>query len=336
VTALELIDREHKLLSSSQDGTVKLWRTTDGMPLRDIPTSSPSEHVTSVAAIDRSRIVYSQADGYAYVVDLKSGRQLWSRRVHRYGVGVVAAAPVIRGFLTGDRYGWVDAWTEGGEGWESRRLGTPGDVVHGILLPAGGRHALAWDRSRQRMAAYDLLADDRQELAWNALFTGWDAAVLGLPDDRCAFPTPDDDGHAIAGVSVTSGERLFTLAGFDDVVTSLAATPGADTLAVGMQDGSVALCNVAADTSRMRLVGHAGPVVALRFFSERLLLSASLDFTLRLWDVTNAQALAVFGADGPLHRLIVTSSGHRVIVTELSGRMHVLHIQPGDSAATAR
>ena len=40
VTALELFDGERKLLTASNDGAVKVWRTTDGAPLRELRASS--------------------------------------------------------------------------------------------------------------------------------------------------------------------------------------------------------------------------------------------------------------------------------------------------------
>ena len=52
-----------------------------------------------------------------------------------------------------------------------------------------------------------------------------------------------------------------------------------------------------------------------------------MDFTLRLWDIARAEALAVFGADAPLHHLAVTTERDRLILTELSGRMHFLELQ---------
>jgi WD40 repeat protein len=104
VTALELFDHHRKLLTASYDGTLRVWRTLDGVQVHEFAANSPNERVTSAALIGRSRVVYAQADGYAHVADLKNGRTLWSKK-HRYPMGVVAAAPAIDGFLTGDRYG---------------------------------------------------------------------------------------------------------------------------------------------------------------------------------------------------------------------------------------
>ena len=129
-------------------------------------------------------------------------------------------------------------------------------------------------------------------------------------------------------MSVPTGKRLFTLPDFGEV-SALAAAPGGAELAVGMSDGSLAVCNMRSD-GRAHLVGHTRPVSALRFLNKRLLLSISMDFTLRLWDIARTEALAVFGADAPLHHLVVTTERDRVILTELSGRMHFLELQRAD------
>jgi WD40 repeat protein len=328
VTALELFDDERKLLTASYDGTLKIWRTADGVQLREFVAEWPDERVTSAALIERSRVVYAQADGDVVVMDMKTGGKRWSEKIHRYGMGVVGAAPAIHGFLTGDRYGWVKAWTERGKAWKGQMLGTPGDEVDGILVVGEGPYALAWDRGEGRLHAYDLAAGEDEAMLWSARFGGPNEAVLLLPKDRCAFPIEEDERYAIAGVSLRSGKRSFTLSGFGEV-TCLAAAPGAAELAVGMKDGSVELRNVRAHTSRARLAGHTGEIVALRFLDNRLLVSIGIDFTLRLWDVVRAELLAVFGADGRLHRLAVTSAGDRVIVTELSGQVHFLEVERG-------
>ena len=250
-------------------------------------------------------------------------------------MGVIAAAPRLSGFLTGDRQDWVDAWTPSGPDWVSARLGTPGDVVDGIVLMSGGRYALAWDGSSgyNGIEAYDLDASDGHQL-WHERFAGWDEAVATLDGDRCAFAVPHDGGAAIAGVSVPTGERLFTLPGFAKV-TVLEAAPDSSRLAVGTNDDSVTLCTLPDGTSRTPLAGHTGAIAALRFVGGRLLVSASMDFTLRLWDLARAEPIAAFGADGPLHKVVVTPSGDRVIATEFSGRMHFLALDGESCAARA-
>ena len=327
VTALEFFDHHRKLLTASYDGTLRVWRTVDGVHLREFVANYSSERVTSAALIERSRVVYAQADGYAHVADLKDGRTLWSRRVHRYPMGVVAAAPAIDGFLTGDRYGWVKAWTEQGDEWEDRTLGTPGDVVDGILVGGGGQHALAWGDGW--IEAYDLTAEGAMEQLWSARFDGPDEAAVLLSKNRLAFPVNEGGACNIAGVSVRTGKRLFTLSDFREV-TCLAAAPSAAELAVGMKDGSVELRNVRTGAPRARLTGHSGEVVALRFLSSDLLVSIAMDFTLRLWDADHAELLAVFGADDPLHRIALTPHGGRIIVTELSGQVHFLKVERGE------
>ena len=149
VNALELFDGERKLLTASNDGAVKVWRTKDGAPLRELRAAGPYSRVTSAAVLDPSSLVYAEDDGYAYVIDLKTGRERWQYRIHRDGMGVVVAAPAVDGFLTGDRYGWVYAWTRHAKTWQGLQLGTPGDVVDGIVLVGAGRYALAWDCKRR-------------------------------------------------------------------------------------------------------------------------------------------------------------------------------------------
>jgi WD40 repeat protein len=331
VTTLSLLDGDETVLTSSHDGTIKLSRTADGALLHEHGARG-SERITSVARLEGGRAVYGESDGYVHVIDFERGERLWSERVHRYGMGLVAAAPRLDGFLTGDRYGWVKAWTPSREDWESTTLGTPGDVVDGMVVVSGGRYVLAWDGSH-RIDAYDLDALDDGSV-WSERFEGWDEALAVLGDDRCAFPIPGDGGSAIVGVSVPTGERLFTFGEFEKV-TVLEAAPDSSRLAVGTNDGSITVCSLPDGTPRLALAGHTGAIAALRFVSDRLLISASMDFTLRLWDVERAETIAVFGADGPLHKLAVTASGDRVIATEFSGRMHFLALdaENGESPA---
>jgi len=327
VTTLARFDADRQLLTSSYDGTLKIWRMADGSVSRTIDPDA-GERVTSAALLDRSRVVYALANGTVVVLDLKTGRASWSTQVHRYGMGVVAAVPDMRAFVTGDRYGWVKVWTERRKEWTARQLGTPGDVVDGIVVAASGQHVLAWDCGERHLQVYDLEKgaddDDDDERFWRLRFAGTNEAVILLPGNRFAFPIVEDDRHAVVGCSIDTLKPFVRLA-VPEPVTALAADARGARVAIGMQDGTIDVRALRGKGSPSRLFGHAAEIDALRFVDDRLLVSAA-GSTLRLWDVARGVTLAVFGADGPLHHVSVGDRPACLIATELSGRVHFLEI----------
>ncbi len=79
-------------------------------------------------------------------------------------------------------------------------------------------------------------------------------------------------------------------------VSTLAVTPDGTKVAGGDKDGHVKIWNTADGKELFKLDGHSGPVTGVSFSNNgQLLVSCGSDKTLRFWNPTNGQAIAVTG-----------------------------------------
>ncbi|XP_067949967.1 telomerase protein component 1-like [Watersipora subatra] len=77
------------------------------------------------------------------------------------------------------------------------------------------------------------------------------------------------------------------------VIRCSAISPDGNLLALGGDDCRVHIYSMASCEEKMTLVGHANLISDLRFFGEKLLMSASHDKTASLWDITTGHRRAL-------------------------------------------
>ena len=100
--------------------------------------------------------------------------------------------------------------------------------------------------------------------------------------------TPGEAG-VVDVIAWPSGERISVLRGHQDCVMSTVWT-GKDSLATAGLDGEIVLWNVETQQQLQRFAGHSRGVAALVYVArERLLVSGSLDQSLRVWDVKSGR-----------------------------------------------
>ena len=97
---------------------------------------------------------------------------------------------------------------------------------------------------------------------------------------------------------LTTGERIADLPGIGVSVYSTSFSADGRTLAAGADDGRIYLWNVATQTLRTVLTGHAdsrsNDVVSLSFSADgRTLASGGEDGTARLWDIDSGEQIAI-------------------------------------------
>jgi len=108
----------------------------------------------------------------------------------------------------------------------------------------------------------------------------------------------------------------------DPVITSFAFSPDGRSLALGHDDGSIALVELRGGRKRnVDLSGHSGAVNSLTFAPDgRQLASGGDDRTLRLWDVDDGTPVAIRSAHGaPLTHVVYTSDGQALASGDRDG-----------------
>ena len=128
---------------------------------------------------------------------------------------------------------------------------------------------------------------------------GSNTAVVSLsPDHRTLAVFPSSHPSGVYLWDLTTGERIATLPGIDVSVYSISFSADGRTLAAGADDGKIYLWDVAAQTVRTVLTGHAdsrsNDVVSVSFSPDgRTLASGGSDGTARLWDVASGAQIAI-------------------------------------------
>ncbi len=98
-----------------------------------------------------------------------------------------------------------------------------------------------------------------------------------------------------------SGRPLWTFAGHNGIVESLAFSPDSATLATGGEDATAKLWDLRTGTRLLTLSGHTGALTNITFSPDGTrLATASLDGTVRVYIVPVKQLMAV--ADARLTR----------------------------------
>jgi WD40 repeat protein len=83
--------------------------------------------------------------------------------------------------------------------------------------------------------------------------------------------------------------------------------------AIGAADGTCLLWDASARAQMLPLAGHVADVTAVRFFpSSQVLLTGSLDFTLRIWSMTGRCAATLRGHVGGVEDVAIIGRGRNV------------------------
>ena len=272
-----------QVLTSSLDGTTRIWEAVSGRLLVTIGVKNSSTFVgynpdgeavillngtgeiNSVAfSPNGQQVLTGSGDGTARLWEAASGREL-ARLSHQSEVRSVAFSPDGQQVLTGSFGGIVRLW----EATSSQLLAT--------LETQGPMYSVAFSPDARRLLAG---------------FWGGTAGVW----------------------EIASGQLLATLKGHQSEVRSMAFSPDGQLVLTGSEDGAARLWEIASGRQLTIVAGHQDEVHSVAFSPDgRQVLTGSDDGTARLWEVASGQELARLSHQSEVRSVAFSPDGRLVL-----------------------
>ena len=339
VSSVDFSPDGRRMLSGSEDKTVKVWDTATG---REILTLRGHRGlVLSVAfSPDGQRILTAGGEwgsgeklGEAKVWDTATGQLLLDFEGHRYCVWAAAFSPDGQRIVTG-----AGDWAYGpGEAkvWDARTgdeiftLKTHAKTVRGVSFSPDGRR---------------IVTSGEDTKMWNAetgqpLFT----VKLHLSGVRSAAFSPDGGRVLTSSLDQTAkvwdaatGEELLTLSGHTDMVTSARFSPDGKRIVTGSSDQTVKVWDAATGRELFTLKGHGHVVRSVAFSPDgKRVLTASNDKLVRVWDVATGQEIPTLkGHEDSITSIAISSDSKRIVTGSGDGTAKVWDTETGQETIT--
>jgi WD40 repeat protein/serine/threonine protein kinase len=270
-----------RLVSASDDRTVKLWDTSTGKVL--FTFEGHGGPVFGVAfSPDGKRLVSASDDKTVKLWDTSTGKELFTFEGHGGPVFGVAFSPDGQRLASASDDRTVRIW-EIGSGKEPPILKGHNDRVNGVAFSPDGQ--------RLASASHDGTAKLWEIDSGKVLFTfeGHDSYIY------CVAFSPDGKRLASANVNRTvklweiGSGKVLTFEGHKQRVYGVAFSPNGQRLASASFDQTVKLWEIGSGKVRT-LKGHAGPVFGVAFSPDgQRLASTSTDWTVKLWETAAGQ-----------------------------------------------
>ncbi|RPJ21855.1 MAG: hypothetical protein EHM33_25040, partial [Chloroflexi bacterium] len=316
-----------RLISTSLDGTARVWSLTPG---------NETVTVASPAAVYGVRVAYNPngqefatngGDGTATLWNAETGEPRLSLTEHDLEVLSVAFSPDGTRFATGS----IDSTTIVWDTASGQKLLTLSGHEAGVrdiafspdgkLIATGGFDGIAkvWDTETGKLI---------HEI------TEHQGLVLGV-----AF-SPDGTHLATASTDATAkiwnvktGKLVFTLTAHNDGLPDIAYSPDGALLATGSGDGTAIIWDALTGSKLLTLIGHSSQIQSVAFSPDgRLLATGSEDNTAKVWDVkTGQEILTLPGSLGAVRGVAFspTDGGGHLVVSSGDGiaRVFLLRIE---------
>jgi small GTP-binding protein len=279
VLALAIDSNGGRAISSSRDGTVRVWNLEAGVRAAVLPGH---EGFVSAVAItpDGRRAVSGSQEGMVRVWNLDAG----------------TCTAVLEGSTSA-----VYSMAGGADGRYA---------VSGVAIAADGRRAVSCSRDGT-VRVWDLDAGVRAGV--RELYTSYISSVAIAADGRRAVSGSTDGKVRVWDLN--AGGLTDVLAGHTRSISGVAITADGRRAVSSSRDGTVRVWNLEAGTCTAVLEGHTRSVSGVAIAADgRRAVSGSRDGAVRVWDLDVGICAAVLkGTTEPVYGVAIAADGRRAV-----------------------
>ncbi len=304
VIALAISPDGRFAVSGSVDWTLRLWDLQARTFLRSFEGHQGSVNAVTFSADGRS--IFSGAeDRTLRRWDIETGEQQALYRGHNFGVTGVAIRNDGKMAATVSEDGSVRLWQLADRSSRVLYKG-PHHSLAGVVF-AGEK--LAFGAGDWTIRLIDLDSGEEKTLEGH---TGIVRSLAIVPD-RAELVSGADDG-SVRLWSLPDGNLLGELTGHDGPVEAVAVSADGAYIVSGARDKTLHIWDRETQAPLKILEGHAGYIKAVGTTTKGLVISASTDCTIRLWDLQAEPERRTAGPhDDAVTLLAISADGRRAI-----------------------
>jgi WD40 repeat protein len=276
------------LASGGEDATVRLWDVATGKELRQLP--GLTRWLRDVAFSPDGKLL-AAGDSRLHLWDTTTWRQV--RTVSSHGsVYSSAFTPDGKLLATADFGGTVSLW-EMPAVKERRQIRTGYEWVESVAFSPDGKTLAAGDE--KQLGLWDPHTGKRRE-GFGKQNGGGMRAVFA----RAGKVVVVTDYRTVRLRDVNTGKELSALPPDPEGIRCLAVSPDGKTLAVGSNDQSVLLWDLAQGKERHRCSTKSGAVVSAAFSPSGRFLATAAGSVIQIWEVATGKEVRRLKGAAPL------------------------------------
>jgi WD40 repeat protein/class 3 adenylate cyclase len=312
-----------QVLTASEDRTVRLWDAETGESLRTL--TGHTEYVSDVAfSPDGKQGLTGSFDGTTRLWDLETGDEL-SRFAGANSSHATAFSPDGRFIVTGSGEGIARVWDTTIQ-LVAPQFVHPSSAFNAIFSP-DGKWVLTSAGNEGTVRLWDAKTG-----AMLREFTRHTDRILGLafsPDGQLVATGSNDFTARLWDVQTGRELRRITN---DEAITSVAFSPDGNSLLVSdyKRSNNIGLFDVQTGANPRRFTGHSNQVYDVAFSPDgTLIVSASIDQTMRLWDARTGEHIRTLASDLGGFTSAMFSPDGTLIVSAGDGTIRLWDVQTG-------
>lgn len=297
-----------KILSGSQDRTIKMWEAQTGRLL--LTLEGHTMIVMSVAFSPNGRRLASGSQDHSIRIwDAQTGKCISTLSGHTGHVNSLRFSPDSRRLVSGSRDRTICVW----------------DAQTGSCLASLAGHSLGVNEAHFSPDGRRIVSasSDKTIGVWNARtgerllslegHTHWVKSAVFSPDGKRILSGALD--KTLRLWDAQSGRLLSTLEGHSSWVNSVAYDPSGSRMVSGSSDRTIKIWDTRSGRCLSTLEGHSDWVWAVAFSPDATrIVSGSQDKTIKVWDAqTGACLLSLSGHSSPVNSLGFSPDGSRMI-----------------------